>query len=92
MITLTFYNLHFYEIHCGGLSSPSSSEEPPLVCTAQYITGAELPVIQDLYTRKAQKMIKDCSLCYRIASGSTKSGTKRLLNRFYPQAIRLLNS
>ena len=29
-----FYNLHFYEIHRGGWSSPSSSEEPPLIYTA----------------------------------------------------------
>ena len=36
-----------------------------IVLTAQYITGAKLPAIQDLYTRrcqrKAQEMVKDSS-------------------------------
>ena len=36
-----------------------------VVSTAQYITGAKLPAIQDLYTRqcqrKAQKIVKDSS-------------------------------
>ena len=52
-----------------------------VVCTVQYITGAELPAIQDLYTRrfqsKALKIVKDsshpnhnCALCYRTASGT----------------------
>jgi hypothetical protein len=38
-------------------------------------------------------LVIDCSLCYRTASGgrSAKSRSKRLLNSFYPQAIRLLN-
>jgi hypothetical protein len=44
------------------------------VRTAQYITGAKLPTTQDLYTRqcqrKALKIVKDCSLCYRMASGT----------------------
>jgi gmma-aminobutyric acid receptor subunit gamma len=51
-----------------------------VVRTAQYITGAKLPDIQDLYIRlcqrKEQKIIKgapvtqviDCSLCYRTAN------------------------
>jgi hypothetical protein len=49
-----------------------------VVCTAQYITGAMLPAIQDLYTRRCQrkalKIVKDptpvidCSLYYRMAS------------------------
>jgi hypothetical protein len=49
--------------------------------TAQYITGDELPAIQNLYARrcqrKAPKMVKDsshqvidCSLCYRTASST----------------------
>ncbi|KAM9528748.1 uncharacterized protein ACWYII_041326 [Salvelinus alpinus] len=76
-----------------------------VVRTAQYITGAKLPAIQDLYTRRCQrkalKLVNDSShpshrlfsllphgMGYRIA----KSRSKRLLNRFYPQAIRLLNS
>jgi hypothetical protein len=72
--------------------------------TAQYITGAKLPAIQDLYTRrcqrKAQKIVKDPShpshrLFFLLSHGkryrSAKSRTKRLLNSFYPQAIRLLN-
>jgi hypothetical protein len=42
-----------------------------VMCMAQYITGAEVPAIQDLYTRKALKTVKDssqvidCFLCYR---------------------------
>ena len=70
----------------------------------KYITGAKLSAIQDLYTRwcqrKAQKMIKDSShpshrlfslLLYGKRYRSPKSRAKRLLNSFYPQAIRLLN-
>jgi hypothetical protein len=46
-----------------------------VVRTAQYITGAKLPAIQDLYTRRCQRkvlklsktpatLVIDCSLCY----------------------------
>jgi hypothetical protein len=72
---------------------------------AQYIAGARLPAIQDLYTRrcqrKAQKMVKDSRhINHRLFSllphgkqyQSAKSMSKRLLNSFYPQTIRLLNS
>ena len=78
---------------------------PRVVCTAQYITGAKLPAIQDLYTRrrqrKALKIVKDSShpshrLFSLLTHGkwyrSAKSLYKRLLNSFFPQAIRLLNS
>jgi hypothetical protein len=51
-----------------------------VVHTAQYITGAKLPAIQDLYTvseegpKKLSKtpatLVIDCSLCYRTASGT----------------------
>ena len=73
--------------------------------TAQYITGAKLPAIQDFYTRwyqrKALKIVKDSSHpSHRLFSllphgkryQSTKSRSIRLLNSFYTQAIRLLNS
>jgi hypothetical protein len=77
-----------------------------VVWAAQYITGAKLPAIQDLYTRRCQrkapqKMIKDSSHpSHRLFSllphvkqyQSTKSRTKRLLNSFDPQVIRLLNN
>jgi hypothetical protein len=76
-----------------------------VVRTAQYITGAKLPAIQDLYNRwcqrKALKMVKDPSHpSHRLFSllphgkwyRSAKPRTKRLLNSFYPQAIGLLNS
>jgi hypothetical protein len=76
-----------------------------VVCTAKYITGAKLPAIQDLYTRwcqrKALKIVKDSSHpSHRLFSllphgkryRSTKSRSKWLLNSFYPQAMRLLNS
>jgi hypothetical protein len=69
--------------------------------TAQYITGAKLPAIQDLYTRwcqrKALKIVKDPShrlfslLLHGKRYRSAKSRTKCLLNSFYPQARRLLN-
>ena len=76
-----------------------------VVRTAQYITGAKLPAIQDLYTRRCQgkalNIFKDSSHpSYRLFSllphgklyRSAKSRSKRLLNIFYPQAIRLPNS
>jgi hypothetical protein len=74
-----------------------------VVQTAQYITGAKLPAI--LYTRqcqrKALKMVKDSSQpSHRLFSllpqgkryRSAKSRFRRLLNSFYPQTIRLLNT
>ena len=62
---------------------------------AQYITGAKLPAIQDLYTRRCQKkalkIVKDSSHpSHRLFSLLPKSSSKRLLNSFYHQAIRLL--
>jgi hypothetical protein len=76
-----------------------------VVRTAQYITGAKLPAIQDLYTRRRQrkvhKIVRDSSHpSYRLFSllphgkryRSAKSRTERLLNSFYSQAIRLLNN
>ncbi|KAK6299528.1 hypothetical protein J4Q44_G00295610 [Coregonus suidteri] len=76
-----------------------------VVRMAQYITGAKLPAIQDLYTRRCQrkalKIVKDSSHpSHRLFSllphgkryRSAKSRFKRLSNSFYPQAIRLLNS
>ena len=69
--------------------------------TVQYITGAKLPDIQNLYTwwcqRRAQKIVKDSShpshrLFLLLPHGkryrSAKPRPKRLLNSFYPQAIR----
>ena len=76
-----------------------------IVRTAQYITGAKLSAIPDLYTtryqRKALKSIKDSShpshglfslLLHGKRYRSAKSRSKWLLNSFYLQAIRLLNS
>jgi hypothetical protein len=76
-----------------------------VVLTTQYITGAELPAIQNLYTRwcqrKALKIVKDSShpshrlfslLPHNMRYRSAKSVTKRLLNSFYSQAISRLNS
>ena len=75
-----------------------------VVRTPQYITGAKLPAIQDLYTRRCQrkalKIVKDPShpshtLFSLLPQGnwyrSAKSSTKRLLNSFYPQPITPLN-
>ena len=76
-----------------------------VVRTAQYITGAKLPAIQDLCTRrchrKAPKIVKDTSHpSHRLFSllphgkwyRSVKSRTKTLLNSFYTKAIRLPNN
>ena len=89
---------------CGNCSPSNHKALQRVVCTAQCITGAKLPAIQDLYTRrcqrKAQRIVKDSShpshkrislLPHGKWYRSTKSRTKRLLNNFYPQAIRLLN-
>jgi hypothetical protein len=74
-----------------------------VVRMAQYIIGAKLPAIQDLYNRqcqrKAHKIVRDFSHpSHRLFSllphgkqyRSANSRTRRLLNRFYPQVIRLL--
>jgi gmma-aminobutyric acid receptor subunit gamma len=74
-----------------------------VVRTAQYITVAKLPAIQDLYTRrclrKAVKIVNGPShpshrLYYRMASGTgvPSLGPKGFSTVFTPEAIRLLNS
>ena len=68
-----------------------------VVLTAQYITGAKLPDIQDLYTRQCQRTVqeiaKDSShpshrlfslLLHSKQYQSAKSMTKTLINCFYP--------
>ena len=65
----------------GNCSTSDCKALQRVVRTAQYITGAKLPAIQDLYTRcasgKPKKLSKtpvtqviDCSLCYRTASST----------------------
>ena len=89
----------------GNCSASDRKALQRVVRTAQYITGAQLPATQDLYTRwcqrKALKIVKDSRhTSHRLFSllphgkqyGSTKSRSKRLLNSFYPQAITLLNN
>ena len=76
-----------------------------VVHMAQYITGAELPPIQDLYTRQCQRkalqIVKDFShpshRLFSLLSHSKrywcrKSGANRNLNSFYPRAIRWQNN
>ena len=86
----------------GNCSASNRKSLQRVVRTSQYITGAKLPAIQDLYTRRCQalKIVKDPSHpSHRLFSllphgkwyRSAKSRTKRLLNSFYPQAIRLMN-
>ena len=88
----------------GNCSASDRKALQRVVRTAQYITGAKLPAIQDLYTRRCQrkalKIVKDSShpsnrLFSLLPHGkqyrSAKSRTKRLLNSFYPQTIRLMN-
>ena len=73
--------------------------------TAQYITGAKLPDIQDLYTRRCQRkdlqIVKDSRhpshrlfslLLHCKRSLSVKSRSKRILNSFYRQAMRLMKT
>ena len=47
---------------CGNCSAYNRKAQQREVCTSQYITGAKLPAIQDLYTRwcqrKALKMVR----------------------------------
>ena len=87
----------------GNCSASDRKALQRVVRTAQYITGAN-PAIQDLYTRRCQrkalKIVKDSSHpSHRLFSllphgkryRSAKSRTKRLLNSFYLQAMRLLN-
>ena len=88
----------------GNCSASDCKALQRLVRTAQYITGAKLTAIQDLYNRRCQRknqtIVKDSShpshrlfslLLHGKRYRSTKSRSKRLLNSFYPQAIRLLN-
>uniref|UniRef100_A0AAZ3Q103 Alkylated DNA repair protein AlkB homologue 8 N-terminal domain-containing protein n=1 Tax=Oncorhynchus tshawytscha TaxID=74940 RepID=A0AAZ3Q103_ONCTS len=89
----------------GNCSASDHKALQRVVRTAQYIIGAKLPAIHDLYTkrcqRKTQKIVKDSSHpSHRLFSllphckryWSAKSRTKMLLNSFYLQAIRLLNN
>lgn len=75
-----------------------------IVRTAEKIIGASLPCIQDIYTERcvhrANSIIKDFTYFLRdmfilLQSGkryrSIRARTSRLLNSFFPTAIRLLN-
>ena len=99
----TYWSFNFYNDLPFIVATPTALLQI-VVRTAQYITGAKLPAIQDLYTkrcqRKALKIVKDsCHPSHRLFSllpqgkwyRSAKSRSKRLLNSFYPEAIRLLN-
>ena len=105
-----FYSCNIESILTGcitawyGNCSASDRKALQRVRTALYITGAKLPAIQDLYTRRCQRkalnIVKDPSHpSHRLFSllphgkryWSAKSRTKMFLNSFYPQAIRLLN-
>jgi hypothetical protein len=57
---------------------------PRVVQTAQYITGAELPAIQNLYIRRCEKILFS-RLPHSKRYRCTKSDTDRLLNSFYPK-------
>jgi hypothetical protein len=107
-----FYSCTFESILTGCITAWYGNFSPSdrmalwrIVRTAQYITRAKLPAIQDLYIRrcqrKAQNIVKDSShpshkLFSLLPHGkrykSAKSRTKRVLNSFYPQATRLLNN
>ena len=69
-ILKTFYSCNIESIQTGCITAwygnCSASDRKALqrvVCSAQYVTGAKLPAIQDLYNsrcqRKALKMLKD---------------------------------
>ena len=81
----------------GNCSASDRKALQRVVPTAQYITGAKLSAIQDLFTRRCQrkalKSVKDSShsshrlfslLPYGKRYWSAKSRSKRLLNSFYP--------
>uniref|UniRef100_A0AAZ3SIN9 Alkylated DNA repair protein AlkB homologue 8 N-terminal domain-containing protein n=1 Tax=Oncorhynchus tshawytscha TaxID=74940 RepID=A0AAZ3SIN9_ONCTS len=80
----------------GNCSASDRKALQRVVRMAQHITGAKLPAIQDLYTRRCQrkeeKMVKTPATPVRLFSllprgkryRSAKSRTKRLLNSFYP--------
>ena len=79
-----------------------------VVRSAQRITRWTLPALQDIYSnryhRKTKKIIKDLGHPSQVpfppstiqkeetVTGASKMGHKRLINSFYLQAIRLLNS
>ena len=106
-ILIRFYscNIGCVTAWYGNCSASDRKALQRVVRTARYITGDKFPTIQDLYTRRCQrkvlKMVIDSSHpSYRLFSllphgkryWSAKSRSKRILNSFYPQAIRLLNS
>ena len=81
----------------GNYSASDRKALQRVVCTAQYITGAKLPAIQGLYTRRCQrkalKIVKESShpshrLFSLLPHGKqyrrAKSRSKMLLNSFYP--------
>jgi hypothetical protein len=67
-----------------------------VVSMAQYVTGAKLPDIQDLYTRgcqrKSQFYLKEPPKPQTVYSVTRTAETNRTLNSFYHQAIRLIKS
>ena len=87
----------------GNFSASDHKVLQRVVRAAQYISGARLPPIQDLQyilggVRGRPKKLSDSRHPrHRLFSlhgkryRSTKSMSKRFLNSFYPQAIRLLN-
>ena len=103
-----FYSCTIKSVLTAWYGNCSASDHKALqrvVRTAQYITGAKLPVIQALYTlggfrgrpknvsKTAVSEVLDFSLLpHGKWSWSANSRFNRLLNRFYPQAIRLLNN
>lgn len=88
----------------GSCTAQDRKDLQPLIKTERFI-GAASPSFQDIYTtrviRRAHNIIKDSthpqhSLFTSLPSGrryrSVKSRTTRLINSFYPQAIRLLSN
>ena len=77
----------------GNYSASDRKALQRVVRTAQYITGAKLPAIQDLYTRWCPKNDQRLQPTVRLFSPvphgkrylSAKSRSKRLLNSFYPK-------
>ena len=101
MGTLILKILHLHQ-RCitalyGNCSASDRKTLHRVVRTAMYITGAKLPVIQELYTRwcqrKGLKIAKESRhpshrlfslLLHSKLYRSTKSRSKRLLTSFYP--------
>ena len=69
----------------GNCKAPNCKALQKVLNTAQYITGAELPAIQDLYTRRCQRKPPSHRLFSLLPHGKWYQRAK-LLSNIYPVA------